>query len=161
MIGDLKEETMEEAIEAVTIGDLAHLEGEIEAEPAILQEEMIVEEEVDSVGEVIAIVAVIVAEIVAVIVVEIAIVESMIGDLLPVLCLQQETIEEMIAGMIVVLEMIVVPEMILLHRLPNVNRVGRKLMVATVGLQFLNVKNYDYFLSKKRCSLFFMNKYDV
>merc|ERR1719273_554573 len=65
MIGDLKEETMQEAIEAVTIGDLAHLEAEIEAEPAILQEEMIVEE-VDSAGEVIAIVVVI--AIVAVIV---------------------------------------------------------------------------------------------
>merc|ERR1719411_314398 len=73
MIGDLKEETMEEAIEAVTIGDLAHLEAEIEAEPAILQEEMIV--------------------VVIAIVVEIEIVESMIGDLLPVHCLQQETIE--------------------------------------------------------------------
>merc|ERR1712183_1192594 len=43
MIVDL-EEMIEEVIEVVTIGDLDHLEGEIVAEPAILLEEMIVEE---------------------------------------------------------------------------------------------------------------------
>merc|ERR1712150_6316 len=70
------------------------------------------------------------------------IVELMIGDLLPVLCLQQE----MIAGMIVV----IVETIPLLRRqrrrLPSVNnKVGKKhLMVAMVGLQFLKNKNYDF-----------------
>merc|ERR1711894_277721 len=131
---------MGEVIEAVTIGDLVHLEEEvieevIEAEPVILLEEMIVEE-VDSVEEI--------AEVIAV-----EIVELMIGDLLPVLCLQQE----MIAGMIVV-----IAETILLRRqrrqrrrLPSVNnKVGKKhLMVAMVGLQFLKNKNYDFFMNNK------------
>merc|ERR1712150_223803 len=116
---------IEEVIEVVTIGDLVHLEEEvIEAEPVIPLEEMIVEE-VDSVEEI--------AE---------EIVELMIGDLLPVLCLQQE----MIAGMIVV----IVETIPLLRRqrrrLPSVNnKVGKKhLMVAMVGLQFLKNKNYDF-----------------
>merc|ERR1719507_1879623 len=70
MIVDLEIGMIEEVIEVVTIGDLAHLEEEvIEAEPVILPEEMIVEE-VDSVEEI--------AEVIAV-----EIVELMIGDLLP------------------------------------------------------------------------------
>merc|ERR1712218_224862 len=102
--------------------------------------------EVDSVEEVIEI------EVVIEIVVVIA--EPMIGVPLPVFCLQQEMIDEMIAviaGMIaaVIVEMIVVVivEMILHRsRLPNVNKVGRKLpMVEMVGLQFLKNKNYDDF----------------
>merc|ERR1712183_1215840 len=119
MIVDL-EEMIEEVIEVVTIGDLDHLEGEIVAEPAILLEEMIVEE-VDSVEEVIEIVIV---EIVIVEETAVVIVELMIGDLLPVLCLQQETIDEMIAGMIVILRR---------QRLPSVIKVGRKLILAMVG----------------------------
>ena len=123
----------------VTIGVLVHLEEEIGAEPVMLLEEMIVVE-VDSVEEVIEIVVVIA--------------EPMIGDPLPVFCLQQEMIDEMIAGIAgmiaaVIVEMIVVVivEMIL-HRshLPNVNKVGRKPpMVEMVGLQFLKNKNYDDF----------------
>merc|ERR1712183_57456 len=126
MIVDL-EEMIEEVIEVVTIGDLDHLEGEIVAEPAILLEEMIVEE-VDSVEEVIEIVIV---EIVIVEETAVVIVELMIGDLLPVLCLQQETIDEMIEGMIVIRR----------QRLPSVIKVGRKLILAMVGLQFLKNKN--------------------
>ena len=112
----------------VTIGVLVHLEEEIGAEPVMLLEEMIVVE-VDSVEEVIEIVVVIA--------------EPMIGDPLPVFCLQQEMIDEMIA---VIDEMIVVVivEMILHRsRLPNVIKVGRKPpMVGMVGLQFLKNKNY-------------------
>ena len=115
----------------MTIGDLVHLEEEvIEAEPVIPLEEMIVEE-VDSVEE-------IAEEIVE------EIVELMIGDLLPVLCLQQE----MIAGMIVVIaETIPLLRRQRRQRLPSVNnKVGKKhLMVAMVGLQFLKNKNYDDF----------------
>ena len=112
----------------VTIGVLVHLEEEIGAEPVMLLEEMIVVE-VDSVEEVIEIVVVIA--------------EPMIGDPLPVFYLQQEMIDEMIAGMIgaVIVEMI-------LHRsrLPNVNKVVRKPpKVEMVGLQFLKNKNYDDF----------------
>merc|ERR1712156_1070174 len=95
---------IEEVIEVVTIGVLVHLEEEIGAEPVMLLEEMIV--------------------------VEVVIAEPMIGDPLPVFCLQQEMIDEMIA---VIVEMIV-------HRsrLPNVIKVGRKPpMVGMVGLQFL------------------------
>merc|ERR1711902_169506 len=102
---------IEEVIEVVTIGVLVHLEEEIGAEPVMLLEEMIVVE-VDSVEEVIEIVVVIA--------------EPMIGDPLPVFCLQQEMIDEMIA---VIDEMIVVVivEMILHRsRLPNVIKVGRK-----------------------------------
>ena len=130
-----------------TIGVLVHLEEEIGAEPVMLLEEMIVVE-VDSVEEAIEIEVVIVAETVVVIA------EPMIGDPLPVFCLQQEMIDEMIAviaGMIaaVIVEMIVVVivEMILHRsRLPNVNKVGRKPpMVEMVGLQFLKNKNYDDF----------------
>ena len=121
----------------VTIGVLVHLEEEIGAEPVMLLEEMIVVE-VDSVEEVIEI------EVVIEIVVVIA--EPMIGDPLPVFCLQQEMIDEMIA---VIDEMIVVVivEMILHRsRLPNVIKVGRKPpMVEMVGLQFLKNKNYDDF----------------
>ena len=123
----------------VTIGVLVHLEEEIGAEPVMLLEEMIVVE-VDSVEEAIEIEVVIVAETVVVIA------EPMIGDPLPVFCLQQEMIDEMIA---VIDEMIVVVivEMILHRsRLPNVNKVGRKPpMVEMVGLQFLKNKNYDDF----------------
>merc|ERR1711994_258230 len=130
---------IEEVIEVVTIGVLVHLEEEIGAEPVMLLEEMIVVE-VDSVEEVIEIVVVIA--------------EPMIGVPLPVFCLQQEMIDEMIAviaGMIaaVIVEMIVVVivEMILHRsRLPNVNKVGRKPpMVEMVGLQFLKNKNHDDF----------------
>merc|ERR1711981_685484 len=107
---------IEEVIEVVTIGVLVHLEEEIGAEPVMLLEEMIVVE-VDSVEEAIEIEVVIVAETVVVIA------EPMIGDPLPVFYLQQEMIDEMIAGMIgaVIVEMI-------LHRsrLPNVNKVVRK-----------------------------------
>merc|ERR1719367_1649518 len=110
---------IEEVIEVVTIGVLVHLEEEIGAEPVMLLEEMIVVE-VDSVEVVIEIVVVIA--------------EPMIGVPLPVFCLQQEMIDEMIAviaGMIVV----VIVEMILHRsRLPNVNKVGRKPpMVEMVG----------------------------
>ena len=120
----------------VTIGVLVHLEEEIGAEPVMLLEEMIVVE-VDSVEEVIEIVVVIA--------------EPMIGDPLPVFCLQQEMIDEMIAVIdemivVVIVEMIVVVivEMILHRsRLPNVIKVGRKPpMVGMVGLQFLRNKNY-------------------
>merc|ERR1719266_267988 len=79
---------IEEVIEVVTIGVLVHLEEEIGAEPVMLLEEMIVVE-VDSVEEVIEI------EVVIEIVVVIA--EPMIGDPLPVFCLQQEMIDEVIA----------------------------------------------------------------
>merc|ERR1711879_437273 len=135
---------IEEVIEVVTIGVLVHLEEEIGAEPVMLLEEMIVVE-VDSVEEVI--------EIEVVIVVVIA--EPMIGDPLPVFCLQQEMIDEMIAAVIagmigaVIVEMIgaVIVEMILHRsRLPNVNKVVRKPpKVEMVGLQFLKNKNYDDF----------------
>ena len=128
-------------IEVVTIGVLVHLEEEIGAEPVMLLEEMIVVE-VDSVEEVIEI------EVVIEIVVVIA--EPMIGDPLPVFCLQQEMIDEMIAviaGMIAAVIVVVIVEMILHRsRLPNVNKVGRKPpMVEMVGLQFLKNKNYDDF----------------
>merc|ERR1711981_590200 len=135
---------IEEVIEVVTIGVLVHLEEEIGAEPVMLLEEMIVVE-VDSVEEAIEIEVVIVAETVVVIA------EPMIGDPLPVFCLQQEMIDEMIAGMIgaVIVEMIgaVIVEMILHRsRLPNVNKVVRKPpKVEMVGLQFLKNKNYDDF----------------
>merc|ERR1712079_625115 len=83
-----------------------------------------------------------------IVVIEIVVViaEPMIGVPLPVFCLHQEMIDEMIAvivGMIVV----VIVEMILHRsRLPNVNKVGRKPpMVEMVGLQFLKNKNYDDF----------------
>merc|ERR1719220_2989894 len=103
---------IEEGIEVVTIGVLVHLEEEIGAESVMLLEEMIVVE-VDSVEEAIEIEVVIVAETVVVIA------EPMIGDPLPVFYLQQEMIDEMIAGMIgaVIVEMIgaVIVEMIL-HR---------------------------------------------
>merc|ERR1711983_686908 len=134
---------IEEVIEGVTIGVLVHLEEEIGAEPVMLLEEMIVVE-VDSVED----------EIEVVIEIVVVIAEPMIGDPLPVFCLQQEMIDEMIAvidGMIaaVIVEMIVVVivEMILHRsRLPNVNKVGRKPpMVEMVGLQFLKNKNYDDF----------------
>merc|ERR1712226_619285 len=121
---------IEEVIEVVTIGVLVHLE------------EMIVVG-VDSVEEAIEIEVVIVAETVVVIA------EPMIGDPLPVFYLQQEMIDEMIAGMIgaVIVEMIgaVIVEMILHRsRLPNVNKVVRKPpKVEMVGLQFLKNKNYD------------------
>merc|ERR1712113_798779 len=110
-----------------------------------LLEEMIVVE-VDSVEEVI--------EIEVVIEIVVVIGEPMIGDPLPVFCLQQEMIDEMIAGIAgmiaaVIVEMIVVVivEMILHRsRLRNVNKVGRKPpMVEMVGLQFLKNKNYDDF----------------
>merc|ERR1719242_653818 len=106
---------IEEVIEVVTIGVLVHLEEEIGAEPVMLLEEMIVVE-VDSVEVVIEIVVVIA--------------EPMIGDPLPVFCLQQEMIDEMIAVIVVV-----IVEMILHRsRLPNVNKVGRKPpMVEMVG----------------------------
>merc|ERR1712079_559101 len=76
-----------------------------------------------------------------IVVIEIVVViaEPMIGVPLPVFCLQQEMIDEMIV--VVIVEMI-------LHRsrLPNVNKVGRKPpMVEMVGLQFLKNKNYDDF----------------
>merc|ERR1712226_1415367 len=135
---------IEEVIEVVTIGVLVHLEEEIGAEPVMLLEEMIVVE-VDSVEEAIEIEVVIVAETVEVIA------EPMIGDPLPVFYLQQEMIDEMIAGMIgaVIVEMIgaVIVEMILHRsRLPNVNKVVRKPpKVEMVGLQFLKNKNYDDF----------------
>merc|ERR1711983_414502 len=128
---------IEEVIEGVTIGVLVHLEEEIGAEPVMLLEEMIVVE-VDSVEEVIEIVVVIAV--------------PMIGVPLPVFCLQQEMIDEMIAviaGMIaaVIVEMIVVvivEKILHRSRLPNVNKVGRKPpMVEMVGLQFLKNKNYD------------------
>ena len=127
----------------VTIGVLVHLEEEIGAEPVMLLEEMIVVE-VDSVEEVI--------EIEVVIVVVIA--EPMIGDPLPVFCLQQEMIDEMIAvidemivAVIVEMIVVVIVEMILHRsRLPNVNKVVRKPpKVEMVGLQFLKNKNYDDF----------------
>merc|ERR1719492_662346 len=111
---------IEEVIEVETIGVLVHLEEEIGAEPVMLLEEMIVVE-VDSVEEAIETVVVIV--------------EPMIGDPLPVFCLQQEMIDEMIAAVIagmigaVIVEMIgaVIVEMILRRsRLPNVNKVVRK-----------------------------------
>ena len=129
-------------IEVVTIGVLVHLEEEIGAEPVMLLEEMIVVE-VDSVEEVIEI------EVVIEIVVVIA--EPMIGDPLPVFCLQQEMIDEMIAvidemivAVIVEMIVVVIVEMILHRsRLPNVIKVGRKPpMVGMVGLQFLKNKNY-------------------
>jgi len=134
---------IEEVIEVVTIGVLVHLEEEIGAEPVMLLEEMIVVE-VDSVEEAIEIEVVIVAETVVVIA------EPMIGDPLPVFCLQQEMIDEMIAviaGMIAAVIVVVIVEMILHRsRLPNVNKVGRKPpMVEMVGLQFLKNKNYDDF----------------
>merc|ERR1711994_785028 len=119
---------IEEVIEVVTIGVLVHLEEEIGAEPVMLLEEMIVVE-VDSVEEVIEIVVVIA--------------EPMIGDPLPVFCLQQEMIDEMIAvidemivAVIVEMIVVVIVEMILHRsRLPNVNEVGRKPpMVEMVGL---------------------------
>merc|ERR1719219_2899067 len=72
MIVVLVTEMIEEVIEVATIGVLVHLEEEIGAEPVMLLEEMIV--------------------------VEIA--EPMIGDPLPVFCLQQEMIDEMIAAVI-------------------------------------------------------------
>ena len=136
-------------IEVVTIGVLVHLEEEIGAEPVMLLEEMIVVE-VDSVEEVIEIeVVIVVIEIVVVIA------EPMIGDPLPVFCLQQEMIDEMIAAVIagmigaVIVEMTgaVIVEMILHRsRLPNVNKVVRKPpKVEMVGLQFLKNKNYDDF----------------
>merc|ERR1719220_2877250 len=105
---------IEEVIEVVTIGVLVHLE-EIGAEPVMLLEEMIVAETV------------------------VVIAEPMIGDPLPVFCLQQEMIDEMIGAVIV--------EMILHRsRLPNVNKVVRKPpKVEMVGLQFLKNKNYDDF----------------
>merc|ERR1712226_801546 len=139
---DLVTGMIEEVIEVVTIGVLVHLEEEIGAEPVMLLEEMIVVE-VDSVEEAIEIEVVIVAETVVVIA------EPMIGDPLPVFYLQQEMIDEMIAGMIgaVIVEMIgaVIVEMILHRsRLPNVNKVVRKPpKVEMVGLQFLKNKNYD------------------
>merc|ERR1712079_559391 len=135
---------IEEVIEVVTIGVLVHLEEEIGAEPVMLREEMIVVE-VDSVEEVIEIeVVIVVIEIVVVIA------EPMIGDPLPVFCLQQEMTDEMIAviaAVIVEMIVVVVIEMILHRsRLPNVNKVGRKPpMVEMVGLQFLKNKNYDDF----------------
>merc|ERR1719400_1830144 len=82
---------IEEVIEVVTIGVLVHLEEEIGVEPVMLREEMIVVE-VDSVEEVIEIEVVIV-----VIEIEVVIAEPMIGDPLPVFCLLQEMIDEMIA----------------------------------------------------------------
>merc|ERR1712158_114174 len=94
---------IEEVIEVVTIGVLVHLEEEI--------------------GVVIVVIEIVVIEIVVVIA------EPMIGDPLPVFCLQQEMIDEMI---VVIVEMI-------FHRSrhPNVNKVGRKPpMVEMVGLQF-------------------------
>merc|ERR1712079_995494 len=133
---------IEEVIEVVTIGVLVHLEEEIGAEPVMLLEEMIVVE-VDSVEVVIVVIEIVVM-----------IAEPMIGVPLPVFCLQQEMIDEMIAGIAgmiaaVIVEMIVVVivEMILHRsRLPNVNKVGRKPpMVEMVGLQFLKNKNYDDF----------------
>merc|ERR1719328_1051157 len=106
---------IEEVIEVVTIGVLVHLEEEIGAEPVMLLEEMI-EVEVDSVEEVIEI------EVVIEIVVVIA--EPMIGDPLPVFCLQQEMIDEMIAVVIVEMIVVVIVEMILHQsRLPNVIKV--------------------------------------
>ena len=128
----------------VTIGVLVHLEEEIGAEPVMLLEEMIVVE-VDSVEEAIEIEVVIVVETVVVIA------EPMIGDPLPVFCLQQEMIDEMIAviaGMIAAVIVVVVIVEMILHRSrhPNVNKVGRKPpMVEMVGLQFLKNKNYDDF----------------
>merc|ERR1712083_261380 len=110
---------IEEVIEVVTIGVLVHLEEEIGAEPVMLLEEMIVVE-VDSVEEVIEIVVVIA--------------EPMIGDPLPVFCLQQEMIDEMIA----VIDEVIVEMILHRSRLPNVIKVGRKPpMVGMVGLQFL------------------------
>merc|ERR1719433_275408 len=121
---------MIEVIEVETIGVLVHLEEEIGAEPVMLLEEMVVETVV-------------------------VIAEPMIGDPLPVFCLQQEMIDEMIAAVIagmigaVIVEMIgaVIVEMILHRsRLPNVNKVVRKPpKVEMVGLQFLKNKNYDDF----------------
>merc|ERR1711994_253743 len=111
---------IEEVIEVVTIGVLVHLEEEIGAEPVMLLEEMIVVE-VDSVEEVI--------EIEVVIEIVVVIGEPMIGDPLPVFCLQQEMIDEMIA--------VIVGMILHRSRLPNVNKVGRKPpMVEMVGLQF-------------------------
>merc|ERR1719189_885965 len=72
-IVDLVTGMIEEVIEVVTIGVLVHLEEEIGAEPVMLLEEMIVVE--------------VVIEIVVVIA------EPMIGDPLPVFCLQQEMID--------------------------------------------------------------------
>merc|ERR1711994_296628 len=141
---------IEEVIEVVTIGVLVHLEEEIGAEPVMLLEEMIVVE-VDSVEEVIGIEVVIVVIEIVVIEIVVVIAEPMIGDPLPVFCLQQEMIDEMIAVIdemivVVIVEMIVVVivEMILHRsRLPNVIKVGRKPpMVGMVGLQFLKNKNY-------------------
>merc|ERR1711953_155995 len=88
--------------------------------------------------------------VIVVIEIEVVIAEPMIGDPLPVFCLQQEMIDEMIAviaGMIAAVIVVVIVEMILHRsRLPNVNKVGRKPpMVEMVGLQFLKNKNYDDF----------------
>ena len=123
----------------VTIGVLVHLEEEIGAEPVMLLEEMIVVE-VDSVEEAIEIEVVIVAETVVVIA------EPMIGDPLPVFCLQQEMIDEMIAVIAGMIAAVIVEMILHRSRLPNVNKVGRKPpMVEMVGLQFLKNKNYDDF----------------
>merc|ERR1712241_1224285 len=132
-------------LEMIVVLVTGMIEEEIGAEPVMLLEEMIVVE-VDSVEEVIEIeVVIVVIEIVVVIA------EPMIGDPLPVFCLQQEMIDEMIAVIdemivVVIVEMIVVVivEMILHRsRLPNVIKVGRKPpMVGMVGLQFLKNKNY-------------------
>merc|ERR1719492_712732 len=108
---------IEEVIEVVTIGVLVHLEVEIGAEPVMLLEEMIVVE-VDSVEEVIEI------EVVIEIVVVIA--EPMIGVPLPVFCLQQEMIDEMIAGIVEMIVVVIVEMILHRSRLPNVNKVGRK-----------------------------------
>merc|ERR1719189_2573243 len=94
--------------------------------------------EVDSAEEVIEI------EIEEVIEIVVVIAEPMIGDPLPVFCLQQEMIVEMIVVVIVEMIVVVIVEMILHRsRLPNVIKVGRKPpMVGMVGLQFLKNKNY-------------------
>merc|ERR1712088_528002 len=131
-------------LEMIVVLVTGMIEEEIGAEPVMLLEEMIVVE-VDSVEEVIEIEVVIV-----VIEIEVVIAEPMIGDPLPVFCLQQEMIDEMIAviaGMIAAVIVVVIVEMILHRsRLPNVNKVGRKPpMVEMVGLQFLKNKNYDDF----------------
>ena len=69
------------------------------------------------------------------------IVELMIGDLLPLFCLQQEMIDEMIAWMIVIVEMIeiieMIPHLLPLHRLPSMIKMGRKqlmVVIITYGL---------------------------
>merc|ERR1719492_500025 len=111
---------IEEVIEVVTIGVLVHLEEEIGAEPVMLLEEMIVVE-VDSVEEVIEIeVVIVVIEIVVVIA------EPMIGVPLPVFCLQQEMIDEMIAVIAGMIAAVIVEMILHRSRLPNVNKVGRK-----------------------------------